>query len=204
MTVTAIVMSDKSKYKIFLNDEFAFVLYKGELRKYGIEEGIELSENLYNEIMNELLTKRAKLRAMNLLKSRDYTEAMLKRKLAEGLYPPTVVDTAIEYVKSYNYINDSRYTENYIRLNKDNMSINEMKRKLTQKGIDSEVIAEVVEASYDGSGDSDELIRKLILKKCPDLNALDYSAKSKLLAYMYRKGFSPDSVERVIRNMNVD
>ena len=71
----------KNKYKIYLNDEFAFVLYKGELRSYKIKIGNELNTKDYEEIINNVLPKRAKLRCMNLLKSRDYTEAQLRKKL---------------------------------------------------------------------------------------------------------------------------
>ena len=49
------------------------VLYKGELRLYGVREQEELSEESYREIMQEVLPKRATLRCMNLLQSRAYT-----------------------------------------------------------------------------------------------------------------------------------
>ncbi len=38
MTVTKIEPVTKSKYKIYLDGQFAFVLYKGELSRYQIEE----------------------------------------------------------------------------------------------------------------------------------------------------------------------
>ena len=106
MTVTRIEELSRSRCKIYLEDSFAFVLYKGELRLYGVREQEELSEESYREIMQEVLPKRATLRCMNLLQSRPYTESKLRSKLKEGGYPQESIDSALAYVKSYHYVDD--------------------------------------------------------------------------------------------------
>ena len=65
MTVTKLEPVTKMKYKVFLDEEFAFVLYKGELSRYGIREGVQVEEELHRKIMDEIILKRAKLRAMH-------------------------------------------------------------------------------------------------------------------------------------------
>ena len=87
MVVTQIIELSKSRSKIYIDQEFAFVLYKGELRLYHVREGQEITEKDYRSIMEEVLPKRAKLRAMNLLQAREYTTDQLRRKLEQGLYP---------------------------------------------------------------------------------------------------------------------
>ena len=114
MLVTQIEELDKKRNKIYLDHEFAFVIYKGELFQYNIKEGEELSQNDYNEIRNILLPRRAKLRLMNLLKTKDYTRKQLIDKLIQSCYPNYIIENAIKYMESYNYINDVRYAENYI------------------------------------------------------------------------------------------
>ena len=76
MTVTRIEELSRSRCKIYLEDSFAFVLYKGELRLFGVREQEELSEESYREIMQEVLPKRATLRCMNLLQSRRETRLL--------------------------------------------------------------------------------------------------------------------------------
>lgn len=98
MTVTGIKEITKSRMKIDIDGAFAFVLYKGELRIYGIKENQELSEENYQKILIEVLPKRAKLRAMNLLKSRAYTAFQLREKLEAGGYPKKIIEEAIDYV----------------------------------------------------------------------------------------------------------
>ncbi len=45
MMVTAVIPVDKRKSKVFLEEGFAFVLYRGEVERYRIEEGRELEDD---------------------------------------------------------------------------------------------------------------------------------------------------------------
>ena len=75
MIVTGSEELSRSRCKVCLEEDFAFVLYKGEIRFYGIREGEDLPEESCREILEELL------RCMHLLKDRPYTESQLRRKL---------------------------------------------------------------------------------------------------------------------------
>lgn len=205
MTVTKIEEYTKSKYKIYLNDAFAFVLYKGELRQYKIKEGEVLSDEIYQEILKTVLTKRAKLRTMHLLQSVDRTEADVRRKLKEGLYPESVIDSAVAYVKSYHYIDDARYAGNYIDYRLGSMSRSELKQKLLQKGIDREIVEEQLEKRMEaGDAQEKELLKRLMLKKMKGLKSLDYQEKTRLFSYLYRKGFSLGDMERIYQELLLD
>ena len=70
MVITKIEPSSGKKYKVYLNDEFAFYLYKSELKIFSLKEGQELDEKIYKKITEEILTKRAKRRALYLLEKR--------------------------------------------------------------------------------------------------------------------------------------
>lgn len=200
MTVTKIEEHVKNKYKVYLNDAFAFVLYKGELRQFKIQVGEVLAEEIYREIVDTVLTKRAKLRTMHLLKTIDRTEADVRRKLKEGLYPGEAIDAAIAYVKGYHYIDDARYAKNYTASRSGSMSKSEIRQKLLLKGIDKELIDEqLAEYGRDGNETEKELIRRLMLKKCRELPLSDYQEKNKLFAYLYRKGFTIGDIECVYK-----
>ena len=68
------------------------VLYKGEIRKLGIEEGCVVTEAVYDKILNEILGKRAIKRAMHLLEKQDRTERQLYDKLKQNGYPEVVLN----------------------------------------------------------------------------------------------------------------
>ena len=79
MIAAEILRVTDRKRKIVLEDDRSFVLYAGELRKYHIREGEEIPEEVLEEIHDDVLVKRAKLRCMNLLKTSDRTTSGMQR-----------------------------------------------------------------------------------------------------------------------------
>ena len=176
MTVTDIVALDNKRSKIFIDGEFAFILYRGEIRSYNLHAGEEISSPVFNEITGNVIPKRAKLRAMNLLQKRDYTERKLRDKLKEGMYTDDVIDETIEYLKSYKYIDDERYAGDYIRYQMNLRSRNRIRQDLMQKGIASEIIDRLISEAYLEENSDPELIlfQNLLRKKHYDPSAATY------------------------------
>lgn len=196
MTVTGITEISKSRMKIMIDDEFAFVLYKGELRLYHLKEGEEISEETYFEIMKNVLPKRAKLRAMNLLKARAYTEKQLTDKLRSGEYPDEIVKEAVNYVASFGYLDDRQYAVDYIEYHKESKSRTRIFDALIQKGISKEIVEDVWEQMA-GQEEKDlelEQIKAWIKKKNFNPSEADYEEKQKFSAFLYRKGFQIDAI----------
>ena len=196
MTVTAIREIAKSRVLVSVDETFAFVLYKGELRSYGLKEGQEITEEAYRDIMENLLPRRAKLRAMNLLKNRSYTEKQLYDKLKSGDYPEEIIEQALDYVRSYHYIDDRQYAEDYIEYHKESRSRSRILRDLVQKGISAELAGEVYEekAGEDRTELEKEQILALMRKKNFSPNEATFEEKQKFSALLYRKGFQIDTI----------
>ena len=200
MIVTDIVEMDKKRSKIYINGEFAFVIYKGELRDYSIKEGQELSDSNYQEILDVVLPKRCKLRAMNLLQKKDYTEKQLHDKLSEGLYPREIIDDAIHYVKAYHYLDDERYARDYITYHMSIRSKNRIIQDLSGKGISKDIFMPIVEELYVEEDSDVELdqIKKLLIKKHFDPELTEYKEKQKIMAFLMRKGFQMSDIRRAM------
>ena len=97
LLLTLIEEQTKTKFKVYLDGTFAFVLYKGELKRFGIKQGEDLTQENYEKIQNEVLLKRAKKRAMHLLEDMDRTESALRKKLKAGQYPENAISGAIDF-----------------------------------------------------------------------------------------------------------
>lgn len=201
MRVTQVVELNKTRSKVYIDSEFAFVLYKGELRLYHISEGKDISDKDYNTIMNELLPKRARLRAMNLLKSREYTTEELKRKLRMGDYPENIIDEAIEYVASYRYIDDLRYATDYITSQENIRSRRRIEQDLLRKGISKSTLEQAWLKWEEKGGSQDEIsmIQKLLQKRHFDIDTTDIREQQRIYTFLVRKGFSHDSIRRAIK-----
>lgn len=204
MLITNIEPITKDRSRITLEDGQQFVMYKGEIRLFAMKIGAQLSEEHYQAIMTNVLPRRAKIRMMALLKQRDYTSYQLSSKLLDAGYPAEVVDEALAYVKSFGYVDDRRFVTDYIRSQCQVHSRKEIALKLSQKGIDRNLIDDVYsEFGVDDSEESSDSVteRNLILKTLAKKGFTgneSYEERQKLLAYFYRRGFSMDVVYKAM------
>ena len=201
MRITEIVPVTKAKYRVVTDEQLAFMLYKGELSRYRLKENGELPAETFQEIFKEILVKRAKLRAMHLLTRMDYTEAELEKKLMKGEYTPQAVKIAMDYVRSYHYLDDERYVTRYLSTYQGRKSRRQMQFELERKGIPRELIRRGQEAMEDEEGCADEtdMIHQLLEKRCRNPKEADEKEKRRHYGYLMRRGFTSSEIQSVFR-----
>ena len=138
---------------------------------------------------------RAKRRALHILERSDRTEQELRDKLAKN-YLPEVVDAAVEYVKSYHYIDDRQYAMDYIEYHQESKTKQKLLQSLMSKGLSKELILECFDEIV---GDrkkelEEEQILKILRKKNYDPEQWTFEEKQRLMASLYRKGFSSELI----------
>lgn len=195
MLVTEIVPVDKRRSKVILDEDFTLVLYRGDIKRFKIEEGKLFSEEAYEELLHEVLFKRARERVLFLLKSSDKTEQELIRKLKDGGYPKEAIDYAIGFLKEHRFINDENYGRRYVEYNSGRKSEKQIRYELQRKGLDKEVIRDILEEQ---PVDEESQIKAYIRKKCRNPEEMDRKDRSKIIASLARKGFSYEAVTRVL------
>jgi len=203
MIVTSIVPFDKSRNRIYIDGELAFVLYKGEMREYNIREDEMLSQQAYDRIMTETLPKRAKLRGMALLTKKPYTEKLLRDKYERSEYPGNIIDDAIDYLKSFNYINDVQYSLDYIYTYRNSRSITRIKNDLIGKGVKKQDIVEAINQtalSEDGLPNEIEQIKEILRKKRYNPDDATWEESRKMAASLMRKGYCTDKIRKCIKS----
>lgn len=200
MTVTQLAEMGKGRYKVYIEERPAFALYRGELNRLGIREGEEITQECLREIREEILPLRAKKRAMNLLQKREYTAASLREKLRDGEYPEECIEEAIAYVESYGYVDDLRYARDFIVYNMERKSRMRIEQDLMRKGICKDTIRAVFEELEEDGMRQDEvsMIRSLLEKKKYDAKTADGQEKQRMYAFLYRKGFHADAINRAL------
>ncbi len=195
MTVTEIVPVDKRRSKVFLDEDFTFVLYKGEIKRFGIEEGETLSQEVYQEILKDVLMKRARERVIFLLKASDKTEQELRRKLKEGGYLQEAIDYAIGFLKDHRFIDDQDYGRRYVEYHSRQKSERQIRYELQRKGLDKEMIRDILEEQ---PVDEEARIREYLRKKGLKPENMEFKEKGKVMASLGRKGFSYEAINRVL------
>lgn len=192
----------KTAYKIYMDYEYVFLLYKQDIKEYQLEVDTEITLELYDKIIEETVFRRAKQKALAILKHMDRTEMEMYSKLNEAYYTDLIIKRTIENLKEYHYIDDRRYASNFIRLRKETLSKFFIKSKLIQKGINKDILEEIIIIEYNLSEyDNDPeilAINKAILKRQKDISNIDWEEKQKLIASLYRKGFDLDKIRRCL------
>lgn len=200
MRVTEITEVSKSRMRISTDEGLTFVLYRGELRRFRIRQGEEIEEEALRAVMEEILPKRAKLRAMNLLKNRDYTVKQLRDKLKEGGYPQEIIEEALDYVQGFRYTDDLRYAENFIRCHIQDRSRRRIESDLLGRGIDRDTL-ESAWAGFEAEGgcqDEQAMIQALLAKKGFDRGTAQPKERQRMYGYLMRKGFDCEQVRKAL------
>jgi regulatory protein len=203
--ISALTSGEKGRAALIFEDGTSVTLYRGELRKAAALEGkrilcegdyIKLST--YDAIFDTIVVLRAKKRAMHLLERMDRTEWQLRNKLIQNGYPARCIDIAIDYVKSFHYIDDFRYSCAYIRCTQDKKSRERLKIDLLRKGVAKNIIEHALDEEY--SSDECDKIREIIDKRHFDPNTGDVAEKRRIYQYLLRRGYRSRDILNVINS----
>lgn len=187
----------KGRYRVKFDTGVTCLLYRKEMSSFSIEKGKEITAQQYQELLEEVVGKRAKKRALHLLEQMDRTEKQLRDKLLANEYPQSCIDGAIAYVKGFHYLDDSRYASNYVRFSQEKMSRVQMKQKLMQKGIASSVIADAIEEEY--VADEMEQIMALLQKRKFVPEEADEKEFQRTYQYVMRRGFKSSDILKAMK-----
>ena len=185
-----------SRVKIYINNDFAFVLYKGEINKYGLKEGQEIPSNTYSVIMNKLFD-RGKERALYMLDKSYKTKRYIMDKLKAGLYQESIIDKVVVFLEEINLINDLRYAEMYIDYKRASKSKKQIVQDLYVKGVDKKLI----DQAFEDSDFSDrESLNKYIEKRKNKYDLSDRKDIQKFYSYLVSKGYSYGDVKDALKD----
>ena len=141
--------------------------------------------------------KQAKQKALSLLNYMDRTESQLRQKLQEKSFHEQAIDAAIEYVKSFGYINDVSYAERYILNRRTAKSKREIYAALCQKGICREDIERAMDSCYEAEDEFAAICRLCEKKHFVAEDATDVE-KKRMYNYLQRKGFRSEEICKVL------
>ncbi len=190
--------NNNKRYSIFIDNEFAFGIDEIDLLYYKLKENEPLDNEKYEYILNKLLLKRAKDKALKYLGYKMRSKNQVIKKLQEYEFPPNVINKVIRVLEKYNYINDEDFAKAFIKdkLNLKGHGVFKISYDLKMLGVDEEIFKKYL---YNEEFINEEKKAKdLLLKKLGNKNIedLDYKEKQKIYAYLARRGFSYDSIKK--------
>ena len=148
----------------------------------------------HSEIQAEVI-REARKKALRLLTVSDRTEFQLREKLREGGFPPEAVDAAIEYVRSFHYIDDARYAEVFVRSRKEEKSVYEIRMELRKRGVADTLIEEALQGA---EIDEQKTVAWLFSKKYGKKDLTDPRIYERAFRYFGTRGFSYEDIRAAL------
>lgn len=196
--------NNENRFNIFLNNRFAFGLDASICYKYKLKTDMELDESFIETILKAEEKDKASNYAMYLLAKKDRTKNEIISKLKDKGFDEEIINSAIDKLEEYNYINDEAYCERYIndKTKFSKYGVNKIKSKLHAKGVDKEIISkEIVKIDNDLEFEN---ALALAQKKLSSIKESDkYKIKAKLSNHLITKGFSYDTIRKVFSQLEL-
>lgn len=145
--------------------------------------------------------QRTMTRAVNLLSAKPRSVGEMRQRLLEKDWTNAeIVESVLERLKEYNYLNDEQFAENYAAysVRQKPQGKRRLQMKLAQKKIDKDTAKQALEKVFEETPEAElvaqSLEKRLRAKGLPK----DRDETKKLFDYLLRQGFSFDIVREKI------
>jgi regulatory protein len=191
---------NNNRVSIFINDEFSFGIYYKTVMKFDLTVGLELSDELLNEIKIDNEYNKCFNQALNYLSYQERTVKEVRSKLKDKEYLKFTVDKVVRELINLKYLNDFEYAKRYIEFKIKKMGKWKIKSKLSDKGIDEAILDRLLNNySEDIQYESALLIAT---KKNNQYSDISYQKRySRLSGLLNRKGYSYSIINEVLSNV---
>jgi regulatory protein len=189
-----------SRLSIYLDGNFYCGVSEEVATKHQLKKGTTIDENELKELLHDEELSNAKKYVYNILARRMYSSSEIRKKLKEQGYTDEIIDNVISMMEGYGYLNDKTFAEEWIRSRAHNNPKGKivLKRELTQKGIEGDIIEEVFSQSFDESQQSEIALDMARRQSRSYRNDDPISARRKLQGYLIRRGFDFETVRNVV------
>lgn len=193
MTITEIKKIGKGdRYSIYIDGQFSCTLEAEILVKFKLKTFQELEEDEWREIRLENGKLSCFSRSLAYLEKSLRTEKQLRQYLKEKGFLPESIDSAIQKLMEYGFLNDEAFAESYIRSYSHKKGARKLKFELLSKGVASEIVDQKLSELIDEDEEKDRAF--FLLKKYLNGKTLDPKLKAKAYAHLASKGFSSDTI----------
>ncbi len=195
MQITAIEPRKKGLSALYIDGEFAMKLDTEVLLAHRFDVGKDIDDEVLRACILDSDRKRCKDKAMWLISFRDHSRKELLDKLKRD-YPEDVAEAAVARMEELGLVDDSRYARRYTAdlIHLKRLSIRGVRQKLYEKGIDRDLIDEILEET---EIDEEAQIRAVIEKKYAR-NLNDEKSRRRAVSALQRLGFGYGSIKSVL------
>ena len=186
-----------TKIHIYIDGEYRMTADSDFVSSLGYAENYDINEEELAVLERAVSSRRAFNKATELLSRRDHGEKELLIKLRQKGFKEEA-EEAIEKLKYYGYIDDRRFAENYVKelIRIKHYGKRRVEQELYRKGIDREIISEVLEGAEFPESELVSLIERKYYRYLTDEKGIKKTINS-LLRMGYSYGEIKDALKTV-------
>jgi len=198
-TISAVKVQRRGRERanIFLDGTFAFSLGREVVEEQGLHLGQVLTDSQIEELVGTDLFGKCYNAALRLLSYRPRSDAEIRARLSRR-FGKEIIDRVLLQLKARQMVDDAAFAQ-FWRENRESFSPRSkrlLKLELRQKGIDPEVVDEVLEGF-----DDDESAYRAAKRKGRTVERDYETFRRKLGAFLGRRGFSYGVINRTIERL---
>lgn len=191
----------RERFHVKVDGREPFPVSAQTIVKYGLSAGAEFEEERFGALLKDDENSRAMDASLNLLSFSQRSRKELSERLRQKGFSQAAIDHALARLTELKYIDDAVFARNLLNLRRSQGKGTELIRfELKRKGIAGEVINAALSENTLAPQEEAEAILPLARKKLAQMRALpDETAARRLLGFLARRGFSPDTSRAVLR-----
>lgn len=190
---------DKKRYSLFVDDKFVLGISQETLANFGLKVGDRIDSDKLNKIEQKENFSQAKESALKLLSFRPRSKKELEDRLKKKGFVGEVIEQTLDRLEELNLIDDQKFASLWVeeKLRYRPTGRRVLERELYLKGIEKDIIQEVLDKVYSGL-DEKELALKILEKKKKQYAKLDEDvAKRRINNLLLRRGFSYQTIASI-------
>lgn len=186
-----------NKVHLLLDGAYAMTVDRDFAAFTGLYQNMEIDDEALTSLQREVNARRAFNKASDLLSCRDHSEKELREKLRQKGFSEGA-DEAIEKLRGYGYVDDSRFAARYAaELQRvKHYGKKRVEQELMRKGVDRAVIAETLE---DMTFDTDDLVSLIEQRYIRRLDS--EKGVSQTVAALQRRGYSYREIKDALEKL---
>lgn len=190
--------NNAARYSVFLDGEFSFGISDIDLYNLGIKIGMEVDDEFMKLIEETVDFKKCLDYATNLVSKKMYSKKELADKLAIRGYTVSAVNSTMDIMEEYGYINDDVYAKTYCEFKGKKDGAKKIRYELVQKGIRKDIIEK-----YVSEIENEDILFKLLENKIKG-NIDDRKTIDKAIRFCLSKGFEYDKIKSCLLKLGKD
>lgn len=200
---------NKERVNVYIDNVYAFSIYSELVYRENLRVNSEIDEEKILSLAKKENVSKCKETALKIIERSYKTEKEMQKKLMEKGYDFDSIEIVINFLKEYNFINDSNYVKMYIKDRISTQGKQKIKYSLIRKGISVEIIDEFINKIE--SDDEKVVAIEMAKKKYKTLIKREndrFKLWNKLCRYLVGRGYdysiSKEVVNEVLDMENID